>query len=81
MEKLVESRRRFLQTSGMAAGALWLAPERLFGQTETGADYTIRIEASNDMAAVVLIYVARCSLPIRCDQAKISETLTRPPIL
>jgi len=50
-------------------------------QAEAAADYTIRIEASNDMAAVVLIYVARCSLPIRCDQAKISETLTRPPIL
>ena len=47
MERLVQSRREFLQTSGLAAGALLLSPENLLAaEAEATADYTLRIKAA-----------------------------------
>lgn len=47
MAKSLESRRHFLQSSGLAAGAILLSPKSLlFGQPDAAPDYTIRIEAS-----------------------------------
>jgi FtsP/CotA-like multicopper oxidase with cupredoxin domain len=45
MSKFVESRRRFLRSSGATAGALMLSPKQLFAaEGEPTPDYTIRIE-------------------------------------
>ncbi len=47
MEKLGESRRGFLRTSGLAAGALLLSPKHLLAdQAETATDCTVRIKAA-----------------------------------
>jgi len=47
MEKTLESRRRFLQSTGLAAGALLFSPKYLLAaQPEAPADYTIRIQAA-----------------------------------
>jgi FtsP/CotA-like multicopper oxidase with cupredoxin domain len=47
MERLIESRRDFLRTTGLAAGALLVSPKHLFaGGTEPAADYTIHIKAA-----------------------------------
>lgn len=47
METPVESRRRFLQSSGLAAGALLLSPTKLFpAQVDAAPDYTLRIKAA-----------------------------------
>jgi len=47
MERLVQSRREFLQTSRLAAGALLLSPENLLAaEAEATADYTLRIKAA-----------------------------------
>src|SRR5205823_14521291 len=47
MERLVQSRREFLQTSGLAAGALLLSPENIFAaEAEPAADYTVRIKVA-----------------------------------
>jgi FtsP/CotA-like multicopper oxidase with cupredoxin domain len=47
MNRVVESRRDFLKTTGLAAGALLFSPKYLFAAgTETPADYTVRIKAA-----------------------------------
>ena len=47
MQGLVESRRAFLRTTGLAAGALLVCPKRLFAaEAEAPADYTVRIKAA-----------------------------------
>lgn len=47
MEKCVESRRHFLRSSGLAAGALLLSPKYLLAdQPEAAPDYTLRIKAA-----------------------------------
>jgi FtsP/CotA-like multicopper oxidase with cupredoxin domain len=47
MEKSVESRRHFLQSTGLAAGALLLSPKNLLAAwPEAAPDYTIRIQAA-----------------------------------
>src|SRR5262252_1215161 len=47
MDRVVESRRDFLKTTGLAAGALLFSPKHLFAAgTETPADYTVRIKAA-----------------------------------
>jgi FtsP/CotA-like multicopper oxidase with cupredoxin domain len=47
MKDFDESRRRFLQSSGMAAGALLIAPRKLFAtQAGVSPDYTLHIKAS-----------------------------------
>lgn len=46
-KKHVESRRCFLQSSGLAAGALLLSPGRLFtGQADVSPDYALHIKAA-----------------------------------
>ena len=45
MEKCVESRREFLRTTGLAAGALLLSPKHVFAaEAEPAADYTLHIK-------------------------------------
>jgi len=47
MKNLRSSRRQFLHSSGLAAGALLVSPKLVFPfQTESAPDYTIRIQAS-----------------------------------
>src|SRR5262245_7656831 len=47
MTRIVESRREFLRTTGLAAGALLSSPKSVFAaQGETAADYAVRIKAS-----------------------------------
>jgi FtsP/CotA-like multicopper oxidase with cupredoxin domain len=47
MDGCVESRREFLRTTGMAAGAILLSPRHLFAAgAEAAADYTVRIKAA-----------------------------------
>ena len=47
MTRIVESRREFLRTTGLAAGALLFSPKSVFAdQGETAADYAMRIRAS-----------------------------------
>jgi FtsP/CotA-like multicopper oxidase with cupredoxin domain len=47
MERFVQSRRDFLQTTGLAAGALLFSPKHLFAAgAEAAADYTVRIKAA-----------------------------------
>ncbi|HEV2714247.1 MAG TPA: multicopper oxidase domain-containing protein, partial [Terriglobales bacterium] len=47
MERFVESRREFLRTTGLAAGAVLLSPKHLFAAgAEAAADYTVRIKAA-----------------------------------
>src|SRR5262252_8563705 len=47
MARLVESRREFLRTTGLAAGALLFSPQNVFSaQDEAAADYTVRIKAA-----------------------------------
>ena len=47
MEGLVESRRAFLRTTGLAAGALLVCPKHPFAaEAEASADYTVRIKAA-----------------------------------
>ena len=47
MERLIESRREFLRTTGLAAGALLFYPKDLFAAgAEGAADYTVRIKAA-----------------------------------
>jgi len=47
MERLIESRREFLRTAGLAAGALLVSSKHLFGAgAEAAADYTVRIKAA-----------------------------------
>src|SRR5215471_9231033 len=47
MTRIVESRREFLRTTGLAAGALLFSPKSVFAdQGETAADYAVRIRAS-----------------------------------
>src|ERR1700756_4762505 len=47
MEKCVESRREFLRTTGLAAGALLLSSKNvLAAETESAADYTLHIKAA-----------------------------------
>jgi FtsP/CotA-like multicopper oxidase with cupredoxin domain len=47
MDNFVESRRHFLRSSGLAAGALLLGPKSLVATpAEAAADYTIRIKAA-----------------------------------
>ena len=48
MDEFFESRREFLRTTGLAAGALLFSPKHLFAaEAETAADYTMRIKASS----------------------------------
>ena len=47
MDRFIESRREFLRTTGLAAGALLLSPRNLFAAgLEPAADYTIHIKAA-----------------------------------
>src|SRR5215831_15868795 len=47
MKRFVQSRREFLQTTGLAAGALLLSPKHFFAAgAESVADYTVRIKAA-----------------------------------
>jgi FtsP/CotA-like multicopper oxidase with cupredoxin domain len=47
MERVVESRREFLRTTGLAASALLFFPKDLFAAgADRAADYTVRIKAS-----------------------------------
>lgn len=47
MERFVQSRREFLQTTGLAAGALLLSSKYLFAAgADIAADYTVRIKAA-----------------------------------
>src|ERR1051326_7474194 len=47
MERFVESRREFLRTTGVAAGALLLRPKNVFGaEGESAPDYTLHIKAA-----------------------------------
>jgi FtsP/CotA-like multicopper oxidase with cupredoxin domain len=47
MDGFAESRRQFLRTTGMAAGAILFAPQYLFAaETEAAADYTVHIKAA-----------------------------------
>src|SRR5499427_2037198 len=47
MARLVESRREFLRTTGLAAGALLFSPQNVFAaQEKTAVDYTVRIKAA-----------------------------------
>jgi FtsP/CotA-like multicopper oxidase with cupredoxin domain len=47
MERLVESRRKFLRTTGLAAGGLFFCPKYLFAaEAEAAAEYTVRIKAA-----------------------------------
>ena len=47
MDRFIESRREFLRTTGLAAGALLLSPRNLFAAgLEPAADYTIHINAA-----------------------------------
>ena len=47
MGKFAESRRRFLRSSGLAAGALFISPKSFFAAAEDAApDYSIRIKAA-----------------------------------
>ena len=47
MERLIESRREFLRTAGLAAGALMVSSKHLFSAgAEAAADYTVRIKAA-----------------------------------
>jgi FtsP/CotA-like multicopper oxidase with cupredoxin domain len=47
MEVFIESRRDFLRTTGMAAGAILFAPQHLLAAgAEAAADYTVRIKAA-----------------------------------
>ena len=47
MDRVVESRREFLRTTGLAAGALLFSPKYLFAAgAEAVADYTVRIKAA-----------------------------------
>jgi FtsP/CotA-like multicopper oxidase with cupredoxin domain len=47
MDSFLESRREFLRTTGLTAGAILLSPNNLFaGTAEPAADYTIHIKAA-----------------------------------
>ena len=47
MERFVESRREFLRTTGLAAGALLLRPKNVFAaEGESAPDYTLHIKAA-----------------------------------
>ena len=47
MERLIESRREFLRTAGLAAGALMVSSKHLFSAgAEAAADYAVRIKAA-----------------------------------
>jgi FtsP/CotA-like multicopper oxidase with cupredoxin domain len=47
VERFVGSRREFLRTTGLAAGALLFSPKHLFAAgAESAADYTVRIKAA-----------------------------------
>ncbi|MGH9757672.1 MAG: multicopper oxidase family protein [Candidatus Acidiferrales bacterium] len=47
MVRFIASRRHFLQSSGLAAGAVFLSPNYLLaGRAEAAPDYTIRIQAA-----------------------------------
>ena len=47
MKRSVESRREFLRTAGLAAGALVVCPRRVFGvDPEPAADYAVHIKAA-----------------------------------
>jgi FtsP/CotA-like multicopper oxidase with cupredoxin domain len=47
MERLVQSRRRFLRSAGLAGAAVIVSPRYLFpAESQRAADYTIRIEAA-----------------------------------
>src|ERR1051326_9553376 len=47
MQRFVESKREFLRTTGLAAGALLFSPTKLFAaQAEAAADYTLHIKAA-----------------------------------
>jgi FtsP/CotA-like multicopper oxidase with cupredoxin domain len=61
MEKFVESRRRFLQASGLAAGAFLLSPENIFAAAaDEPPDYTLRIKAAAIEIAPKRILSAVC---------------------
>jgi FtsP/CotA-like multicopper oxidase with cupredoxin domain len=49
MKRIIESRRRFLQSSGLAAGGLLLSPRHLIASQADDAspDYTLHIEAAS----------------------------------
>ena len=47
MQRFVESRREFLRTTGLAAGAVLFSPKHLFAAgAGAAADYTVRIKAA-----------------------------------
>ena len=47
MGRFVESRREFLRTTGLAAGALLFCPKNVFATDgESAADYTLHIKAA-----------------------------------
>jgi hypothetical protein len=44
---MMNTRREFLRTTGLAAGLLWFSPKNIFAtEAAPAADYTVRIKAA-----------------------------------